>query len=42
MSIKENCLGRNRYVLTLIQLSRAKRFLNNGMDRAEKGLVLYF
>ena len=42
MSVKQNCLGRNRYVLTLIQLSRAKRFLNNGMDGAENGLVRYF
>ena len=42
MPVKQNCLGRNRYALTLIQLSGDKCFLNNGMDGAEKGLVLYF
>ena len=41
--VKQNCLGRIRYVLTsLIQLSRAKGFLNNGMDGAENGLACYF
>ena len=42
MSVKQKCLGRNRYVLTLIELSRAKRFLNNEMDGAENVLVRYF
>ena len=39
MSVKQNCLGNKIaweeiVVLTLIQLSRAKRFLNNEMDGA--------